>query len=63
MTCTLVRTMPASAADITKYLGQGDKPEIAQQMVNHGRAYTPGLYGRRTDHVNIDKVERTAIWT
>ena len=58
---TLVRTLPASAADITKYLGPGGKPEIAQQMANHGRAYTTGTYGRRSDQVKLDEVESIAI--
>ena len=38
----------------------GGKLEVAQQMSNHERARTTGLYDRRNDQVSLDEVER--IW-
>ncbi len=49
------------ATGITEYLGNGGKLEIAQQMANHESSRTTGLYGRRSDQVSLDEVERIRI--
>ena len=49
------------ATDITEYLRNGGKLEIAQQMANHESARTTGLYDPRNDQVSLDKVERILI--
>ena len=49
------------ATGITKYLRNGGKLEIAQQMANHDSARTTRLYDRRTDQVNLGEVERILI--
>ena len=49
------------ATGITEYLRNGGKLEIAQQMANHESARTTGFYGRRTNQVNLDEVERIVI--
>ncbi len=43
---------------ITTYLQNGGKLEVAQQMTGHESARTTGLYDRRNDSVELDKVER-----
>ena len=48
-------------AGITKYLPNGGKLEIAQQIANHESARTTGLYDRRSDQVSLDEVERIRI--
>lgn len=49
------------ATDITEYLSNGGKLEIAQQMANHECVRTTGLYDRRNDQVSLDEVERILI--
>jgi site-specific recombinase XerD len=49
------------ATGITKYLRNGGKLEVAQQMANHESARTTGLYDRRNDQVSLDEVERILI--
>lgn len=49
------------ATEITEYLRNGGKLEIAQQMANHESARTTGLYDRLTDQVSFDEVERIVI--
>jgi site-specific recombinase XerD len=49
------------ATGITTYLQNGSKLEIAQQMADHERARTTGLYDRRTDQIALDEVERIAF--
>jgi hypothetical protein len=49
------------ATDITEYLRNGGKLEVAQQMANHESARTTGLYDRRYDQVSVDEVERIVI--
>lgn len=49
------------ATDITEYLRNGGKLEVAQQMANHENARTTGLYDRRDDQVSLDEVERILI--
>jgi site-specific recombinase XerD len=49
------------ATDITEYLRNGGKLEVAQQMANHESARTTGLYDRRNDQVSLDEVERIVI--
>lgn len=51
------------ATGITEYLRNGVKLEIAQQMANHERSRTTGLYDydRRQDQVSLDEVERIII--
>lgn len=49
------------ATDITEYLRNGGRLEVAQQMANHESARTTGLYDRRPDQVNLDEVERILI--
>ena len=49
------------ATGITEYLRNGGKLEIAQRMANHESARTTGLYGRRSDQVSLDEVERIRI--
>lgn len=51
----------ARPAGITKYLKNGGKLEIAQQMANHESARPTGLYDRRNDQVSLDEVERILI--
>ena len=46
------------ATDITTYLQNGGKLEVAQQMTGHESARTTGLYDRRSDTVALDEVER-----
>ena len=45
------------ATGITEYLRNGGKLEIAQQMANHERARTTGLYDRRDNQLTLDEVE------
>jgi site-specific recombinase XerD len=49
------------ATDITEYLKNGGKLEIAQQMANHESARTTGLYDRRNDQLTLDEVEVIVI--
>ena len=49
------------ATGITEYLRNGGKLEVAQQMANHERARTTGLYDRRKNQVSLDEVERIVI--
>jgi site-specific recombinase XerD len=49
------------ATDITAYLKNGGKLEIAQQIAAHESSRTTGLYDRRDDDVNLDEVERIGI--
>ncbi len=49
------------ATDITAYLKNGGKLEIAQQMAAHESSRTTGLYDRRGDEVSLDEVERIGI--
>jgi hypothetical protein len=41
--------------EITEYLKNGAKLEIAQQMAYHESARMTGLYDRRTDQVSLDE--------
>lgn len=49
------------ATGITEYLKNGGKLDIAQQMANHESARTTALYGRRSDQVDFDEIERIMI--
>jgi integrase len=49
------------ATGITAYLKNGGKLEIAQQMAAHESTRTTGLYGRRSDEISLDEVERIGI--
>ena len=49
------------ATDITGYLKNGGKLEIAQQIAAHESSRTTGLFDRRDDDVSLDEVERIAI--
>ncbi len=49
------------ATGITKYLRNGGRLEVAQQMANHECARTTGLYDRRQDQMSLDEVERILI--
>ena len=49
------------ATDITEYLKNGGKIEVAQQMANHESISTTSLYDRRNDQVKLDEVERILI--
>lgn len=49
------------ATGITKYLRNGGKLEVAQQMANHRNACTAEPYDRRQDQVSLDEVERIRI--
>jgi len=46
------------ATGITTYLQNGGKLEVAQAMACHESARTTGLYGRRSDGVELDEFER-----
>jgi hypothetical protein len=50
-----------SSRQITAYLKNGGKLEIAQQIAAHESSRTTGLYDRRDDDVNLDEVERIGI--
>ena len=49
------------ATGITEYLRNDGKLEVAQQMANHERARTTGLYDRRDNQLTLDEVERILI--
>ena len=49
------------ATDITTYLQNGGKLEVAQQMAGHESSRTTGLYDRRSDEVALDEIERIAF--
>ena len=49
------------AAGITAYLKNGGTLEKAASMANHASTRTTQLYGRRSDEVTLDEVERVGI--
>ncbi len=49
------------ATDITAYLKNGGRLEIAQQMAAHESARTTGLYDQRNDEVSLNEVERIGL--
>ena len=49
------------ATGMTAYLKNGGKLEIAQQIAAHESSRTTGLYDRRDDDINLDKVEKISI--
>jgi hypothetical protein len=44
-----------------RYLKNGGRLEIAQQMAAHESARTTGLYDQRSDEISLDEVERIGI--
>jgi len=49
------------ATDITAYLKNGGKLEIAQQMAAHESTRTTRLYDRRNGEISLDEVEGIVI--
>src|ERR1700751_3979267 len=49
------------ATDITAYLKNSGKLEVAQHIANHESPRTTKLYDRRQDDISLDEIERIAI--
>jgi site-specific recombinase XerD len=49
------------ATGITAYMKNGGRLEVAQQIANHASPRTTKLYGRSSDEISLDEVERIAI--
>ena len=49
------------ATGITDYLTNKGQLEVAQRMAGHASAKTTGLYGRRSDIVDLDEVLKIRI--
>ena len=58
---TRIRCHTFRATDITDYLTNGGRIEVAQRMAGHSHVKTTGLYDRRNDHVSVGEVERIGI--
>jgi hypothetical protein len=49
------------ATEITDYLTNGGRIEVAQKIAGSSNANTTGLYDRRIDDISVGEVERIGI--